>query len=83
MGLIATKGPFMTSQDPNGVQIDRVHSGAICTEVGERLLAALARNPGQMPPRLLRLADLLDSGASSDMAARNALETNALEIGSR
>jgi len=64
----------MTSQDPNGVQINRVHSGAICTEIGERLSAALAGNPNQLPPNLLGLTELLDSGASGDVALKNSIE---------
>jgi hypothetical protein len=51
----------MTSQDPNGVPIDRVHIGAINTEIGERLRATLIGNPTRLPPHLLRLAEQMDS----------------------
>jgi hypothetical protein len=51
----------MTSQYPNGVRIDRVHSGAINKEIGERLRATLIGNPTRLPPHLLGLAELLDS----------------------
>jgi hypothetical protein len=56
----------MASQDPSGIQIDRVHSGAICIEIGERLRAALAGNPNQLPPHLIGLTELLACGASGD-----------------
>jgi hypothetical protein len=59
----------MTSQDPNGVQIDRVHSGAICTEIGERLRATPTGNPIQLPTRLLTLTELLDDIERSDVAS--------------
>jgi hypothetical protein len=52
---MAITGPVMTSQDPNGVQIDRVHGGAICTEIGERLRTALTANPARWPPALLNV----------------------------
>ena len=43
----------------NDVKIDRVHSDAICEEIGERLSAALAPPPNELPPRLLTLMDNL------------------------
>jgi hypothetical protein len=49
------------SQDPNGVQIDRIHAGAICKEVGERLRAALTGNPNQLPLHILSLTERFDS----------------------
>ena len=62
----------MTSQDPNGVQIDRVHSGAICTEIGERLRAMLTGNP----PHLLSLTDRLDGVKCGDVAFKNLIEVD-------
>jgi hypothetical protein len=58
----------MTRQDRNGVQINRVHAGAICTEIGERLQATLAANSTRLPPHLVRLTELLDK----DSVARRA-----------
>jgi hypothetical protein len=49
------------SQDPNGIQIDRIHTGAICKEIGERLLAALRGNPNRLPLHILSLAERFDS----------------------
>jgi hypothetical protein len=66
----------MTSQVPNGVQIDRLHSSAICTEIGERLRAALAADPNQLPPHLLGLSEQLDSGASGDIAFKISVESD-------
>jgi hypothetical protein len=37
------------------VQIDRIHSGAVCKEIGERLSAALGPRSNELPPRLLAL----------------------------
>jgi hypothetical protein len=39
----------------NDVQITRVHSGAICEEIGERLSAALGPQSNVLSPRLLAL----------------------------
>jgi hypothetical protein len=41
------------------VQINRIHSGAICDEIGERLSAALGPQPNELPARLLALIDEL------------------------
>jgi len=43
----------------NDVKIDRVHSDAICEEIGERLSVALASQRNELPPRLLALMDNL------------------------
>jgi hypothetical protein len=51
----------MVSQDPNGVQIDQIHAGAICNEIGERLRATLTGNPDRLPPRIVGLTERLDS----------------------
>jgi hypothetical protein len=41
------------------VHINRVHSGAICDEIGERLSAALGPQSNELPARLLALIDEL------------------------
>jgi hypothetical protein len=51
----------MMSQDPNGVQIDRIHTGAICKEIGERLRIRLTGNRNQPPPNILGLMERFDS----------------------
>jgi hypothetical protein len=51
----------MNWEDRNRVQIDHIHTGAICAEIGERLQAALRENSTRLPPDLARLAELLDS----------------------
>jgi hypothetical protein len=56
----------MTSQDLNRVQITRDHSEEICTEVAERLRAALTADPAQLPSDLLRLTKRLDSAERTD-----------------
>jgi len=61
----------MTSRNPSGVQINRVHSGAICTEIGERLRATLIGNPTCLLPHLLRLTELLDSVEVQRRAFKN------------
>lgn len=64
----------MTSQTPAGVQIDRVHSGAICTEIGERLRIALAGTPDPLPSRLLNLLERFDSVERGDVAFKTSIE---------
>jgi hypothetical protein len=41
------------------VQINRVHSGAICKEIGERLSARPGPQSNELPPRLLALMEQL------------------------
>lgn len=41
------------------VQINRIHSGAICNEIGERLAAALGPQSNELPARLVALIDEL------------------------
>jgi hypothetical protein len=48
----------MISQYPNSVEIDRVHSVAICLEIGERLGGALTAP--RLPPRLAELLDIFE-----------------------
>jgi hypothetical protein len=45
--------PNPTPQDD--VQINRVHSGAVCKEIGERLSVALRPQSIELQPRLLSL----------------------------
>ena len=54
------------------VQINRIHSGAICNEIGERLSAALGPQSNELPARLHALIDELAKARSS----RSALETS-------
>ncbi len=58
------------SQDPNGVQIDRIHTGAICKEIGERLRAALRGNPNRLPLHILNLTERFDSVERGNAAFR-------------
>lgn len=60
----------MTSQDLNSVQIDHAHSGAICTEIGERLRATLPGDPEQLPTHLLSLTKRLDGVECGDLPSR-------------
>jgi hypothetical protein len=66
----------MTSQNPNGVQIDRVASGAIRAEFGERLRAALTANPNQLPPYLVSLTERLDGAEGGHVALKNSTGIN-------
>ena len=43
----------------NDVKIERVHSDAICEEIGERLSVALGPQRHELPPRILALMDNL------------------------
>ena len=56
----ATSGTRHDQQYPNSVEIDRVHSVAICLEIGERLGGALTATPTRLPPRLAELLDILE-----------------------
>jgi hypothetical protein len=64
----------MTSRNPNGVQVDRVDSGAICMEIGERLRATLTANPNQLPPYLVSLTERFDGAEAGDVAFKNSAE---------
>ena len=64
----------MTSQNPGGVRIDRVDSGTICTEIGERLRAALTGNPNQLPPDLVSQIERLDRVERGKLAFKNSTE---------
>jgi hypothetical protein len=44
---------------PNDIQIDRIHSGAVCKEMGDRLSVALGPQSIELPPRLLALIEQL------------------------
>jgi hypothetical protein len=43
----------------NDVQINRIHSAAICKEIGERLSVVLGPQSIEMPPPLLALTEQL------------------------
>ena len=47
------------SAPQNDVQVNRVHTGAICKEMGERLSIALGPQSIELPPRLLALIEQL------------------------
>jgi hypothetical protein len=63
---IVRNGHFMTTQDWDRVRIDSVHSGAICTEIGERLRASLAAAHQRWPSDLRKLTELLDPAEHRD-----------------
>ena len=54
------------SAELDRIDIDRVHSGAIRREIGERLRRALPAEPDPVPPRLRELMERL---AASDVGA--------------
>lgn len=60
----------MTSQQPNDIQIDRAHAGAICKEIGERLRASPETNPTRLPPHLVRLMERFDGVERGHLAFR-------------
>ncbi len=43
------------------VQINHIHSGAVCKAIGERLSAVLGPQSSELPPRLLALMEQLMS----------------------
>jgi hypothetical protein len=47
----------------NDFQIDRIHNGAVCKEIGERLSIALGRQSTELKPRLLALMKELSEQA--------------------
>jgi hypothetical protein len=49
----------MTSPSPSGVRIDRLHTGAICEEIGERLRNSPTGNSTGLPPSIASLTELL------------------------
>ena len=50
----------MINRYPNSVKINRVHSAAICSEIGERLGDALIAPSTRFPPRLTELLDIIE-----------------------
>jgi len=60
----------MMGQDPGGVQIDRIHTGAICEEIGERLRVTLTGSPKQLPPHIRGLTERFDSVGRGNAAFR-------------
>jgi hypothetical protein len=67
----------MTSQDSNGVQIDQIHTGAICKEIGERLRGTLTGNPNQLPPHLRGLMERFDSVERGSAAFKSSIGMDA------
>jgi hypothetical protein len=51
------------------VQINRIHSGAICKEMGERLSARLGPQSNELPARLLALMEQLEKVEHRDSSA--------------
>jgi hypothetical protein len=51
------------------IQMNRVHSGAVCKEIGERLATALGPPSDALPARLLGLMDRL----AKDQPSRDVL----------
>jgi hypothetical protein len=49
----------------NDFQIDRIHSGAVCKEIGERLSIAFGPQSAELNPRLLALMKELSEQASN------------------
>jgi hypothetical protein len=41
------------------IQINRIHSGAVCNAIGEGLSVALGPQSNELPPRLLALMEQL------------------------
>ena len=66
-------GPFMSTQHPGGIQLSRVHSEAICSEIAEVLRAALTADSARLPAYLLDLTKRLDS---VDFRITSETETN-------
>ena len=64
----------MTSQEPNGVHLNRIHAGAICREIGEALQVKLPANSNHLPPHLRRLTERFDR------VDRDALAVKAAQI---
>ena len=57
-------GPMMRYPTPqNDFQIDRIHNGAVCKEIGERLSVALGLQSNDLQPRLLSLMKQLSEQA--------------------
>ncbi len=53
----------MASQNSN---IDQIHAGAICDEIGERLRVALTGIPDRMPQNILGLTERFDREGGND-----------------
>ena len=58
----------MISQYPTGVGINRIHSAAICSEIGERLRGVLTATSTLSSPRLTELLAIIEC---SDISSRN------------
>ena len=49
----------MSKKNDANIQIDHMHSRAICDEIGDRLRETLGREPVELPPRLRLLVERL------------------------
>ena len=61
----------MISQYPTGVGINRVHSAAICSEIGETLRGVLTVTSIRSSPRLMELLAIIEC---RDISSRNSAE---------
>jgi len=78
----------MSKKNAADIQIDHIHSRAICDEIGERLRETLRREAPELPPRLQllvhRLAELNGRSAPSivpsfdDMLPRRELHSSSV-----
>lgn len=59
------------------VELNRVHSNAICHEIGERLAAAQGPQPNELPPRLVALIDELAKGEPREAPSEVRRDMNA------
>ena len=59
------------------VQINRVHSRAVCKEIAERLPAALGPQSNELPARLLALMDQLEKVEPREMLSEVRRDLNA------
>jgi hypothetical protein len=63
------------------IQMNRVHSGAVCEEIGERLAIALGTPSNELPARLLGLMDrLAKAEPSRDVLSSSTRDLNAWKI---
>ena len=61
----------MIGQYPNSVEINRIHSAAICSEIGERLRGVLTATSTRSFPRLTELLAIIEcSDVSSGSSAK-------------
>jgi hypothetical protein len=59
------------------VQINRIQSGAVCKEIGERLSVALGPQSNELPPRLLTLMKQLAKDEPHEQPSKISRDLNA------